>query len=157
MLILSTLLIVAGTTVQSQPAEPKKIPEDSVEIIATGCLKGKVFTATGRDERDEEIDVKRGPDVTGRSFRLAGPREVMNEVKKHNGRFVEMAGIIRKAALTDYQPGMKVGNSRIVIGAPSTVGQPGGVHAQVGAGPGVPVMDATGVRLLGESCPIEKR
>jgi hypothetical protein len=156
MLIWSTILFVAAAMVQSQEPESKKIPDDSVQITATGCLKKRVFTATGRDESDPEIDVKRGPDVTGRSFRLAGPREVMNEVKKHDGRYVEVVGIIRKAALADNQPGIKVGNSRIVIGAPSTVGQPGGIHTQV-TGPGVPVMDATAVRFLGESCPIDNR
>jgi hypothetical protein len=155
MLIWSTI-VLAAATVQSQQAEPKKVPEDSVEITATGCLKKRVFTATGRAEGDPEIDVERGPDVTGRSFRLAGPREVMNEVKKHDGRFVEIVGLIRKAALADHQPGMKVGNTRIIVGAPSTVGQPGGIHGQV-TGPGIPVMDASAVRLLGESCPIDNR
>jgi hypothetical protein len=157
MLIWSTILFAATVTVQSQEAEGKKIPDDSVQITATGCLKKRVFTATGRDEREAEIDVKRGPDVTGRSFRLAGPRDVMNEVKKQDGRFVEIVGIVRKAALDDQQPGMKVGNTRITIGAPSTVGQPGGIHADVGARPGIPVMDATAVRFLGESCPLDNR
>jgi hypothetical protein len=156
MLIWSTILLAATATLQSQTTEGKKIPDDSVEVTASGCLKKRVFTATGRDVDDPEVDVKRGPDVTGRNFRLTGPREVMNEVKKHDGRFVEVVGIIRKAALADNQPGIKVGNSRIVIGAPSTVGQPGGIHTQV-SGPGVPVMDVTAVRFLGESCPIDKR
>jgi hypothetical protein len=154
MLIWSTILFAATVTVQSQEAEGKKIPDDSVQITATGCLKKRVFTATGRDEREAEIDVKRGPDVTGRSFRLAGPRDVMNEVKKQDGRFVEIVGIVRKAALDDQQPGMKVGNTRITIGAPSTAG---GIHADVGARPGIPVMDATAVRFLGESCPLDNR
>lgn len=156
MLIWSTIVFVAAT-LQPQTAEPKKVPEDSVEITATGCLKGRVFTATGRDERDEEIDVKRGPDVTGRSFRLAGPRAVMNEVKKQNGRFVEVVGLVRKTALADSGPGMKVGNTRILVGAPPSGSGPGGIHAEVGSVPGVPVMDATAVRLLSETCPIQKR
>jgi hypothetical protein len=158
MLTSAATVFFLTVALQTQSGETKKIPDDSLEITATGCLKGRVFTATGRDERDPEVEVKRGPDVTGRSFRLAGKKQVMDEVKKHNGRFVEVVGLIRKAALEDYTPGLKVGNSRVVIGAPSSsASSPGGIHAEIGSSPGIPVMDATSVRFLGESCPIDKR
>jgi hypothetical protein len=66
--------------------ETRKVPSDSVEVEARGCLKGRVFTGTG--QAPEERTAK-SPDVTGKSFRLTGEREAMELVKKYNGQFVE--------------------------------------------------------------------
>ena len=57
----------------------------------------------------------RGPDVTGRHFRVSGPREVMNVVKQNDGHLVEIVGIVRKAALDDQGVGLKVGGARVVV------------------------------------------
>src|SRR5688572_2381266 len=79
---------------QDPPPNPeaKKIPDDSVEIATTGCLKGRVFTAT----QPREDFMRRGPIVTGRSFRLNGPRTLMDLVKTHDGALVEIVGLVRK-------------------------------------------------------------
>lgn len=129
-------------------AQERKIPRDSVELAVQGCLKGRVLAVVEPDERHGPA---RGPDVTGRSFRLSGKRPVIEVVKKHDGDLVEVVGLVRIADLTSYQPGMRVGRTRVVIGAPSTMDP----NRPPPPGPGLPVMDASSVRFLSSGCPIK--
>jgi hypothetical protein len=138
-------LLVAALALQSP--ESKAIPKDSVEVEARGCIKGRMFTATAAPE-DE--GARRGPDVIGRQFRLAGKREVMDAVKKYDGHRVAIVGIVRKSALADPGVGMKVGGARVVIGAQG--GDPNNrVSSRMTSAP-VAVMDVTAVRELAERC-----
>lgn len=139
---------VASTSVSSSQ-ETRKVPSDSVEIEARGCLKGRVFTGTGQPE-DERTT--KGPDVTGKHFRVTGAREVMDLVKKYNGQYVEILGIVRKAALDDQGIGMRVGRGRVVIGAPGV--DPTRMNTPAAA-PSVAALDAVAVRLLSDRCPIQ--
>lgn len=149
MLEAALALLLMSSPVQSP--EGKAVPKDSVEVHSRGCLKGRVFTATAPPE-DE--GVTSGPNVLGRHFRVGGPREVMDLVKKHNGHLVEIVGIVRKSALADEGIGMKVGDrARVVIGAPGT--DP--TRNPRMAPPGVPTMDLTAVRFLMDRCPIQPR
>ena len=87
----SVVLLVAWMlAVPAQEPTEKKIPNDSVEVSSRGCIKGRVF-ATGARTADEE-GTRVGPDISDRSFRLAGPREAMDQVKKYDGQWVEMRG-----------------------------------------------------------------
>ena len=140
-------ILLAAMAVPTQ--ETKSVPKDSVEIFARGCLKGRVFTATSAPE-DE--GVRRGPDVVGLHFRVNGPREVMDEVKKQNGHRVEVVGLVRKAALDDQGIGMKVGGARVVIGAPS--GDPTRMNPRT-TPTSVAVIDLTAIRSLSDSCSVE--
>jgi hypothetical protein len=147
-LLLSVLLGLIGLTDVQQETRP--VPKDSVEVDARGCLKGRVFTATGQPE-DE--NTRKGPDITGMSFRVNASKAVMDEVKRYNGQFVEVVGIVRRAALDDQGIGMKVGKgTRVVIGAPGT--DPTRMNAPTSA-PSVASMDLTAVRLLADKCPIQ--
>ena len=147
-LLLAVVLPAAVPAQGQQNPETKKIPEDSVEIATTGCLKGRVFTAT----QPREDFMRRGPNVTGRSFRLNGPRPLMDMVKTHDGDLVEVVGLVRKNDLRDNAPGVRVGNTRIGIGAPRS-GDPM-QSARVPISEGIAVMDTTSVRVLDERCPI---
>jgi hypothetical protein len=146
-MVFTLWLLLAAVSVQSP--ESKAIPKDSVEIEARGCLKGRVFTALSMPE-DE--GARRGPDVAGRQFRLTGKRDVMDSVKKYNGERVEIAGIVRKSALNDDGVGMKIGGTRVVIGAQG--GDPNRMNQRM-ATPGVAVMDVIAIRSLSERCPIQ--
>ena len=140
------LLLVASSLVPQEP-EKKKVPNDSVEISARGCFKGRVFAAAGRTE-DEGVQL--GPDVGGRSFRVAAPKAVMNEVKKHNGHWVAIVGIVRKSDLSEPMLGTRVGNTRVVVGQPGR--DP--MRSNLPTPAPVPVMDVSSVQFLGEECPI---
>jgi hypothetical protein len=146
-----TTVVLMLTWMLVAPAQEKdrRIPNDSVEVSSRGCIKGRVFTGTERTAEDE--GTRLGPDIAGRHFRLAGPREAMDQVKKYDGQWVEMLGIVKKADLADYQVGRKVGGGRVVIGMPRT--DP--TRTSIPQVPTTPVMDVTAVRFLGESCPIK--
>ena len=146
-------LILAGLLALPLPStalqgDERKIPSDSVEIATTGCLKGRVFTAT----QPSEDGLRRGPNVTGRSFRLTGKHDLMEFVKTHDGDLVEIVGLVRKQSLRDNVPGTRIGNTRVVIGAPRS-GDPM-QSARVPVSEGIAVMDASSVRFLSDSCPI---
>ena len=139
------LAAAVSVSLAAQSPESKPVPKDSVRIATNGCLKGRVFKATAPASR--ETDVVSGPDVSGRSFRLSGPRAVMDDVKKHDGHLVTVVGLVRKSALMDNQPGARVGNTRIVIGSPRSM-DPGSRPPL----PGVAVMDISSVQFLAEEC-----
>jgi hypothetical protein len=145
-LLLSLILAVFGGEAQ----ETRKIPSDSVEIDARGCLKGRVFTGTGEPVEER---TSKGPDVTGKSFRVTGEKQVMDLVKKYNGQYVEVVGIVRKAALDDQGIGMRVGKgTRVIIGAPGS--DPTRMNTP-SAAPTVAAMDLIAVRLLSDRCPLQ--
>ena len=145
--MLPLVLLLAASSLVPQEPEKKKVPNDSVEISARGCFKGRVFAAAGRTE-DEGVQL--GPDVGGRSFRVAAPKAVMNEVKKHNGHWVAIVGIVRKSDLSEPMLGTRVGNTRVVVGQPGR--DP--MRSNLPTPAPVPVMDVSSVQFLGEECPI---
>jgi hypothetical protein len=144
--------LLCATALSAAPQEQegkRKVPSDSVEIFARGCLKGRVFTATARPE-DE--GTRRGPDVEGRHFRLSGKKDVMADVKKYDGQLVEVEGLVLKSSLGDQGIGMKVGGARVVIGAQGM--DPARMNSRTQPGGGLPTMDLSAVRFLGERCPL---
>lgn len=144
-LLIAFLFLLTSTVVSAQAPEEKPVPSDSVRVTALGCLKGRVFKATSPSHTEEEADVVSGPDITGRSFRLSGPRAVMDDVKKNDKKMVSVVGVIRKSALMEQ--GARVGNTRIVIGSPRSM-EPGGRPPI----PGAAVMDVSSVQFVAETC-----
>jgi hypothetical protein len=139
-------LILFPLPISAQGPEEKPVPEDSLRIVAQGCLKGRVFTAISPSD-PAEAEVVSTPDISGRSFRVSGPKAVMQDVKKHNKHLVKVVGLVRKSALRDNTPGARVGNTRIVIGSPQTM-EPGGRPPM----PGVAVLDLSSVQFLASAC-----
>ena len=143
MIVLASLLTLT-LAAQAEPQE-KKIPEDSVELTVVGCLKGRAFSTVPQ----READVQRGPNVGERTFRLAGKKDVMDEVKKLDRRLVEIVGVVKRSSLDDK--GVKVGRVGISGGSP--------VAGSGGAPPtgvdNVAVMDVTSVRERAASCHVE--
>ena len=150
-LFMTVLLPAALLAGGQQNPETKKIPDDSVEIATTGCLKGRVFTAT----QPREDFMRRGPNVTGRSFRLNGPKPVMEVVKTHDGGLVEIIGLVRKNDLRDSGVGTRIGNTKVVIGAPRSGDPMQSARAPVPEG--IAVMDATSINPLDDRCPITRQ
>ncbi len=139
------VLLLSGFPLQ-EPGT-KKIPSDSVEVGARGCLTGRVFAAS---ERTEGEGVQLGPDIAGHRFRVSAPKAVMNEVKQQNGNFVEVVGIVKKSDLGDNLIGARVGNTRVVIGQPGRDVARGSLPSPAS----VPVIDLSSVKFLSETCPI---
>jgi hypothetical protein len=132
------LLLMAA--VQDNPQERPPIPKDSVEVTVIGCLNGRALKAS--EVRD--TDVQSGPDVRGRTFRVAGKKDVMDEVKRHNKHLVEVTGLVKRSALDDR--GITVGRVEIGGGLPVAGG------GRPSPGDNVPVLDITAIRLRSTSC-----
>jgi hypothetical protein len=138
--LLALVITLAG--VQSESQEVRRIPDDSIELTVVGCLSGRMLTTIER----READVQRGPDVGSRRFRLAGKREVMDEVKRRNRHLVEVVGLVKRSALDDK--GIKAGPVSITGGSP--VAGSGG-RPPVGVD-NTPVMDVTSLAVRAGSC-----
>ena len=139
LLLLSVFLTLAAPLpVQDSKQEKPPIPKDSIELTVIGCLKGRVLSTVANRQADTESS----PFVGQRSFRLAGKKDVMDEVKKHNGHLVEVVGLIKRSALDDK--GVKIGSATISPASPS-----GRLPSPAD---NVDVMDATAVRLRSTSC-----
>jgi hypothetical protein len=132
-------LLLALSLPQEPGQEKRRVPEDSVELTVIGCLRGRVLKTTGQRERDVETS----PYVGERTFRVAGKKDVMKEVQKHDRRLVRVVGLVRRADLDDK--GVTAGGITI-SGGPPVSGRP------PGPGANIPVMDVESVRLLSNSC-----
>jgi hypothetical protein len=143
MMTLALIVALGMTAAQDKPQEERpRVPKDSIQLVVTGCLKGRVLAVS--DVRRE--DTQSGPIVTARSFRLSGKKDVMQVVKREDGHLVDVTGLVRKSAL--IEPGVKVGK-HIVIGG----GQPvAGGGARPAPSDYVPVLDVESVRARSASC-----
>ena len=138
-------LMSPSTPAQETPSQEKpRVPKDSIELIITGCLKGRVLAVS--DVRS--TDVQRSPDVRARTFRLAGKGDVMKDVKREDHHLVEVTGIVKRSDLSD--PGINVGKGISVNGGRPVAGSgPGGIPSPAEY---VPVLDVSSLRLRSTSC-----
>jgi len=130
----------------SLSAQEKKVPKDSLRVSIPGCSRGSAFVVTASPEPDRtsnEIAI-------GRRFRLTGPRDVLNEIKKREGTMVEVTGIIKKNDLKG-PGGISLGGGRVRIGGvpqDPTSGVPSPASTSGNA-----IIDVEGFRPLAETCP----
>ena len=147
MIILAIVFALSGVIAQEGGAQEgkqeRKVPKDSVFLMVSGCLKGRVLAVS--DVRQEDTQV--GPIVKARSFRLAGKKEVMNDVKENDGHLVDVTGLVKKSSLVE--PGMKVGKGVTISGGPPVAGTPGRAPAPSEY---IPVLDVDSVRSRATSC-----
>jgi hypothetical protein len=96
-----------------------------------------------RAEDVRQPDTTSGMTVRNHSFRLAGKKDVMEEVKENDGKRVEISGLIKKSAL--IESGMKFKGGRVVIGG----GSPTSTSSMPDPADNVVVLDAMTVQSLG--------
>jgi hypothetical protein len=117
-------LVIFLTALVSTPLvaqEQKPVPKNSMRVSIPGCSKGYIFTA-GRRTADQPGSVN-VPE--GMHLRMNGPKEVMKEIKAHEGSVIEITGLVKKGQLDPE--GVPIGGGvRIGPGPASTGGmQPG--------------------------------
>jgi hypothetical protein len=127
-------------------AQERKVPKDSTRVSIPGCSKGSAFVVTASPEAERSSTEI----VSGRRFRLSGPKDVLNEIKKREGTIIEVTGIVKKSDITES--GWRVGGGRVRVGggSPQDPISSGPGHAPMA---GVAILDVEGWRPLGESCP----
>ena len=117
------------------------IPKKGDPVVLKGCLRGAALEATDVGAEDSST-----PLLSGVTFRLTGKKELLKEMKeKHDGRIVEVRGMLK----SDLQPqsgyGTNVGGMRITIGGP-TGGASGGREAETRRS--LPVVDVVGASTV---------
>jgi hypothetical protein len=139
----SGLIVLLAT---AAAAQDRPVPGDSARIAVPGCAKGRVFVVASTPEHEPA----QGDIAPGRRFRLSGPKDVLNDIKKREGRMIEVTGLIRKAALTG-PGGIPIAGGRVRIGGGSPVSPSGDPTRNVG-GYDQAVLDVEGWRVLPETC-----
>ena len=133
--------LALGLMNAQEQKESSRVPKDSIELTVIGCLQGRILSTTTQ----RGTDVESSPYVGERTFRLAGKKEVINEVRKRQHQLVEVVGLVKRSALDDK--GVKSG--RVSISGGSPVAPMGGLPTGVDQ---VPVMDVSAIRMRSTSC-----
>ena len=140
---LACLVAAAPLTGGWQEEERPKVPKDSLMVVITGCIKGRVIRAA--DVR--QTDTTSGYNIRSTTFRLAGKKDVMKVVKETDNQRAEVTGLIKKSSL--IEPGIKFKGGRVVIGGGSTGATTGSMPSPAD---NVLVLDALAVQGLGGTC-----
>jgi hypothetical protein len=135
---LAFAVLSAGLTAHQE----SKVPKDMVELIVTGCLKGRFLTTT-RTPRVVDGDAL---DVPVDRFQVSGKKPILNEVKKHDREEVEIVGLVRKSDLRE--PGIRVPGGRVII----SPGRGGDRNPPTPPAQRVALLQATSVRPLDKPC-----
>jgi hypothetical protein len=140
------VVLMAGLGLIQKDQEKAPIPKDSVELLVTGCLKGRVLAVS--EAREPGVEVGASPNVRGRSFRLAGKKDVMEEVKRQDGHLVQVNGIVKRSVIEEQ--GTKIG--RVEVGGGSRTAGRSGAMPMPGPADNVDVMDVLSVQQRASSC-----
>ncbi|HEY6509292.1 MAG TPA: hypothetical protein VIY56_14830 [Vicinamibacterales bacterium] len=126
-------------------AQEKKPPSDSELLSLPGCAKGRTFIVTeGPEHEPRQVTV-----APGRRFRLEGPKDVLNDIKRREGQLIEVTGLVRKSDVAG-PGGISAAGGRVQIGA----GPPRASMGDPAREPGYnqAIMDVSAWRLLDGSC-----
>lgn len=123
--------------------ELKPVPKDSERVMVPGCSKGYIFI-TGRRTQDEPGS---GGVPDGMHLRMNAPKQMMAEIKAHEGSMIQITGLMKKG---QYKPdGVAIGGGvRISPGA-----TPNGGSLSSNAGVSQIMIDVEGWRAIDGSCP----
>jgi hypothetical protein len=145
--LLRAVVLAAGfSVVGNVRAQERPVPGDSARVAIPGCAKGRAFVVADTPEHEPtQVDI-----APGRRFRLSGPKEILDDIKKHEGRLIEVTGLVRKAALKG-PGGIGIAGGRVRIGGGAPVSGTGDPTRSL-QGYEQPVLDVEGWRQLGENC-----
>jgi hypothetical protein len=142
---LTWLLVGVAMASGAVAAQERKPPADSEELSLAGCAKGRTFiVAEGPEHEPRQVVV-----APGRRFRLEGPKDVLDNIKRREGRLIEVTGLVRKSQVAG-PGGIPIAGGRIRIGGTvprSPMTDPARDPAYNQA-----IMDVSAWRLLAGSC-----
>ena len=146
MKFLPAILVALISSALLAAQEQAKVPKDSARIAIPGCTRDRVFIVAEAPDH-EPVGTRLEP---GRRFRLAGKRELLDDIKRREGTMVEVTGLVRKSDL-EGSGGVRLFGGRVRIGgaqpqAPLSDVQRNSTYTEV-------VLDVESYRMLTESCP----
>jgi hypothetical protein len=101
--------IALGAAISAQ--ETKPVPKDSVRVFVPGCTKGYMFTAGPRT-----IDEPGSLTIPeGMHLRMNGQKQMMAEIKAHEGSMIQITGLMKKG---QYNDGVALGGGVSVSAGP---------------------------------------
>jgi hypothetical protein len=138
----TTAFVVAAAMLAAPLAaqERKPVPKDSVRVFVPGCSKGMIFTAGARSE-----DSPGAPVPEGMHLRMSGPKELIADVKAHEGSRIEITGLMKKGQTGG---GVSIGGVRI---SPGPSGPSGNMRPSPGGNQNI--IDVEGWRSIPGECP----
>ena len=143
MKVIATLAALITVSSSLLFAQERTVPKDSARLSISGCAHGRVFTV-GRSPEHE----LRGTELQeGRKIRLEGKKELLAEIKSHEGSMVELTGLMRRSDID--QPGISMAGGKVRIAPGATPGS----SVNRDPGPQQAVVDVESWRLLNSSCP----
>ncbi len=114
-------------------------------MLISGCARGRVFTV-----RHDPTHESRGYRLEeGMKLRLEGSKDVLKDIKAHEGSMIEITGLMKQSEVV--QPGIGVAGGRVRITPVNPVGRPGAPPRD--PGPPTPVIDVESYTQLNSSCP----
>jgi hypothetical protein len=137
--------IAALLAIASAPpagAQERSVPNDSTRITIAGCARDRVFIVGEPEGRDPV-----SPDIrSGRRFRLAGPRAVLDGIRRREATMVMITGLVRKADMAGPGGVTFLGGRVRIGGAPQRDPMRDPMYSQV-------VIDVEGFQVLPDGCP----
>jgi hypothetical protein len=117
------VFLVAMSSIVSAQKErdPAKGVKKGDTISVRGCLTGTALEATDLANLDTT-----GALASGLTFRLTGDKALVKQLRdKHDGKVVDVEGVLKSDLVQDGVTSRKVGKMRITIGSPAaTPGRP---------------------------------
>lgn len=141
-LVLAALVATVPLAAQQEQEKPK-VPKDSLLVVVTGCIKGRVIRAA--DVR--QTDTTSGYNIRSATFRLEGKKDVKKQIEGLNEQRAEVTGLIKKSSL--IEPGVKFKGGRVVVGGTAPGSTPGAIPSPA---ENVVVLDAISAVAVGGSC-----
>jgi hypothetical protein len=141
-----TILFVIGALFMAPltAQEPKPVPNNSVRVSVPGCSKGYVFTASRKAEVSPGSTVPEGTHL-----RMNGSKDLMADIKGHEGSMIEITGLIKKGQMIEDGVGLG-GGVRVRPGTGGPSSPTGGSMAS--AGSGYIMIDLEGWRSIPGEC-----
>jgi hypothetical protein len=129
-------LAVAAAPQGSSQAKGKT-PKSGDTIVVEGCLVNGMLSATEMGLASEAEDDRQ---PSGHTFQLKGKKDLLKDLRgKFDGHVVVVTGVL-KSQLDPTPLGTTVGNTRIAVGAESTMRPPAG--STPGGTQALPVLEA---------------
>lgn len=121
-LVLAVVAVASGAA-QKEPQAPRD-PKKGDNVVVKGCLTGQSLAAT-----DLGTGGQSGALASGVTFRLTGDKQLLKQLRDgHDGKVVEVAGVLKSDLPKESVATRKVGGMRITIGTPAAT--PGSHEAE---------------------------
>ena len=142
--LVTTCSIVLASPQDPKPAKPRTLKSGDT-IVAEGCLRAGTLASTEIGLADED---DRQP--VGYTFQLKGKKDLLKDLReKFDGHVVEIKGVLKSQLLDTSERGTQVGNTRIVVGAESSMR--GGTSGAM-AGEAQPVLEVKSFEGSSTTC-----